>query len=150
MNDLNTLAQLFRRKPTGYTPLVPILRRVFALPATPAGHDKKQVVIVLTDGGPTDENDEENIPQLCEMLQDKRRSSTTYVSFGLCNDDKSYINELRSWTQYMAHVAVTDQYEDELQWIRQNCGPHSRFPYGAFIAKLILGPPYQNTPFHEQ
>ena len=81
VKDPKVVEGAFSRRPSGYTPLVPVLNKIFQLPPSRRGHDKKLLVFVATDGAPTDENGEENIPDLEHLIRHVRREETTFVSF---------------------------------------------------------------------
>jgi hypothetical protein len=65
VKDPAVVDQIFQRLPIGYTPLVPVLKEIFE--SEMAG-DKKLLVFVATDGGPTDKDANLNVHEL-ERLQ---------------------------------------------------------------------------------
>lgn len=150
VKDLETADQIMNRAPSGYTPLVPVLKYIFNLPPTRIGHDKKQLVIILTDGAPTDQNNRENLHEFEDLMRNEREPRTTFVNVLVCNENHDYANILRSWTQTMNNFAVMDHYEDEINWVRAEHGPHCRLSFGAFMAKMMTGALDQNLTFFDR
>jgi hypothetical protein len=64
VKDSRVVEQAFGPHPTGYTPLVPVLKTIFESSLADRGRDKKLLVFVATDGIPTDEDGNGNVPEL--------------------------------------------------------------------------------------
>ena len=110
VNDPAQVKQIFSEPPGGYTPLVSALEKVFQLPATRRGHDKKQLVFIATDGAPTDEGGKETIDQLERLMREKTQRRDNFCP----------ILDLHRWT--VSHGLS--------HWLGSNdekCRRHSRF-----------------------
>ena len=131
---------VFARKPIGHTPLVPILRDIFQSSAASPRRDKKLLVLVATDGKPTNEEGEDDVDKFEELMNVVRNAETTYVSFLLCTDDANSMKYLKKWDRNMAHVDVTDDYDSELVRIRK-CQEDENFPFTKddYIVKALIG-----------
>ena len=131
--------QAFTPNPSGYTPLVPILERIFESPLSQPGRDKKLLVFVATDGEPTDEDGNPDVPELERLMRVKRRADTTYVSFLACTDQPVCVDYLSEWDQKMVNVDVTDDFNTERNKIWQYRGRNYRFSNGDYVVKALLG-----------
>lgn len=143
VKDPAFVEKIFSKTPSGCTPLVPVLKKLFQSPKARAGKDKKLLVFIATDGKPTDENDEESndaVNELEHLLRDTRNINTTYVSFLLCTDEKECVGYLARWDRTMEHVDVTDDYDMEREKIRE-CqeDPNYPFTYDDYIVKALVG-----------
>lgn len=130
---------VFEKEPAGYSPLVPVLRRIFQLPPTRRGHDKKLLVFVATDGAPTDDNEEENFHEFEEVMKDVRQIDRTFVQFLICTDDEFYVDFLTMWDRTMVNVDVTEEYEAEKKKILRCQGADFPFSFGDYVVKALVG-----------
>ena len=130
----------FSRTPGDYTPLVPVLRDIFQSPMAQPGREKKLLVLIATDGAPTDEEGNAEVARLEALMRDTRNAETTYVSFLLCTDEREAVEYLAKWDRMMTHVDVTDDYHTETAKIRhyQN-NPNYRFTQDDYIVKALVG-----------
>jgi hypothetical protein len=134
VKDPAVVDQIFQRLPIGYTPLVPVLKEIFE--SEMAG-DKKLLVFVATDGGPTDKDANLNVHELERLMRKTRQTNTTHVSFLICTDNQASVAYLNEWDKIMAHVDVIDDFHIERDKIRQrsNCD----FTLGDYLVKLLVG-----------
>ena len=130
----------FSGTPRGYTPLVSVLTDIFQSPMARRGREKKLLVLVATDGRPTDEDGNEQIEEFERLMRDTRNAETTYVSFLLCTDEQECVDYLTRWDRTMEHVDVTDDYRTETAKIRR-CqeDPNYPFSYDDYIMKALMG-----------
>ena len=130
----------FSETPSGHTPLVPVLEKIFVSPMALPEKEKKLLVFVATDGKPTDEDGEEEVDKLEQLLKETRNSNTTYVSFLLCTDEREYVDYMENWDRDMVHVDVTDDYDTELKKIRRyQENPSYAFTEDDYIVKALVG-----------
>lgn len=141
VKDLAVVDQIFQTPPSGYTPLVPILKEIFESQAVHHESDKKKLLVfVATDGRPTDKNGDSNVAELENLMNKIRQTETTYVSFLLCTDDRYCIDYLKEWDTKMVNVAVTDDFHTERDKIRRRCNQYdSDFTLGDYLVKLLVG-----------
>ena len=128
IKNLEQVDSLFARKPSGYTPLVPVLKDIFQSSMARSGRDKKLLVLVATDGRPTNEDGDDDLDNFEHVMDKVRNAKTTYVSFLLCTDDENSMEYLKNIDERMEHVDVTSDYETELAKIRE-CQMNEDFPF---------------------
>ena len=133
------VAEAFTKRPGGYTPLTPALRRVFQSAASRPNSDKRLLVFVATDGAPTDNNGNVDIRGLENLMRNERQSNTTYVTFLACTDDDESIGYLSQWDRTMMNVDVVDDYKTEREEIRRTKGYNFPFSFGDYVVKALLG-----------
>ena len=135
-----TVDKAFEKPPRGFTPLVPVLNRIFESRLADQGRDKKLLVFVATDGAPTDGNGNEVIDELERCMKETRRADTTHVSFLLCTDEPACVRYMAKWDREMKNVDVTDDFNTERNTIRKN--PKNKdlaFSHGDYIVKALVG-----------
>ena len=140
VKDPRVVEKVFERPPSGYTPLVPVLKRIFASSITARHRDKKVLVFVATDGIPTDNNGNSDLDEFRRCMQENRRIETTHVSFLLCTDEPECVEYMRKWDEEMDNVDVTDDFHTERDRIRQ-CRKNKSyaFSYGDYVVKALVG-----------
>lgn len=129
------LDSTFSVKPNGYTPIVPILQQIFN---TSPKYEKKRLVILLTDGRPTDANGHENIPSFKNVLLYGRRHND-YVNIIACTDDDETMSYLNNWDIKIPRLDVIDDYGSEYLEIKRVQGSGFAFSYGDYVVKSMLG-----------
>jgi hypothetical protein len=139
VKDPGIIDQAFAKSPCGYTPLVPVLKKIFTSDLARRGRDKKLLVFVATDGQPTDDNGNPQVDELKHLMQETRQSVTTHVTFLLCTDDQDSVGYLDKWDKEMKNVDVTDDYNTETKKIRQYRGDNYPFSYGDYVVKALAG-----------
>ncbi|CAF3733998.1 unnamed protein product [Rotaria sp. Silwood1] len=139
VKDPRIVDQAFAAGPSGYTPLVPVLDKIFQSPLSHRGRDKKLLVFVATDGVPTDEDGNENVHELERIMWDTRQAETTYVAFFLCTDDPDCVSYLTKWDQTMKNMDVTDDYYTARDKIRRFHGRNYPFSRGDYVVKALVG-----------
>lgn len=128
VKDPLKIRALFADPPTGYTPLVPALRYVFQHPAATLGHEKKLLVLIATDGAPTDEQGNDQTRELGALMRNERCANTTHVQFLICTDDAQQMAYLSGGSeQPMKNVSVTRDYHHERALIQQQLGSDYSF-----------------------
>lgn len=140
VKDPTTVDKAFQEPPYGFTPLVPVLQEIFTSKLADRGRDKKLLVLVATDGVPTDNDGNEVTEELQHLMKEIRRADTTYVSFLLCTDDENCIEYMRDWDKRMTNFDFTDDYRTEKARI-QECQKNKklRFSYGDYVVKALIG-----------
>ncbi|CAF1492704.1 unnamed protein product [Adineta ricciae] len=139
VKDSTVVDKAFARSPSGYTPLAPVLTKIFQSNLAKLGRDKKLLVFVCTDGVPTDADGNENIPELQHVMEKVRNVSTTYVSFLICTDETETVDYLDEWDREMENIDVTSNYETERQKVRKYRGSRYRFTFGDYVVKALVG-----------
>ena len=119
-------------EPRGYTPIVPRLQRIFGEAcAAPT------VVLVFTDGEPTDAANAVNVTQLKHCLLHKPPNVT--VSFVMCTDDDAVVGIFDDIETYYAGVDVCNDYRSERTQVLRTQGRGFHFSFGEYLVKCLLG-----------
>ena len=139
VTDPGKVRALFADPPVGYTPLIPVLRRVFNLPAAKVGHEKQLLVFVATDGAPTDHSGNDQTQELETMMRTERCAATTHVQFLACTDEARPIAYLSKFDRTMENVDVTRDFHRERALFRQHQGEDKPFSEGDYLVKALLG-----------
>lgn len=139
VKDPKVVDQAFKTPPSGYAPMVSVLKQIFESSLARRGRDKKLLVLVATDGEPTDDDGNPDIPELERTMREVRRIDTTYVSFLLCTDEPACVEYLSEWDRTMENVDITDDFYTERKIIRQYRGTDYHFSYGDYIVKALVG-----------
>ena len=133
---------IFSIRPCGYTPLVPVLRKIFK---SSSNNQKKNLVFIATDGASTNNKGNVKVNELEHLMINGRQSETTHVMFLSCTDDQSCIDYLNEWDKNMINVDVTDNYEREKSKILSFRGPNYSFSIGDYIVKALIGAIHPQT-----
>lgn len=157
MRDPAQLQPVFAQPPSGFTPTAAALNAVFQAKRGVMS-EKKLLVVILTDGQPTDPAGNIDIRGLEGLLTN--RPPQSYITIVACTDDHSVMSYLNGWDQRIPHLDVVDDYMSEKREIQAARGPQFAFSYGDYVVKLLLGTidpvmdrldergraPYQMTP----
>ena len=135
LSNVTNWAQIepyFVAKPSGRTPIVPVLQSIYAHQT-----DNKRLVILLTDGEPTDPIGNVDVNTFKKVLMGRAR--TDYVNIIACTDDDATIAYLNNWDVEIPRLDVTDDYGNEKESILQMQGKDFHFSKGDYIVKCMLG-----------
>ena len=89
------LAAHFTLKPNGFTPLARVLKNVLTDNMAPDQSEKKLLIIIATDGEPTDETGKVNVAQFKRCLLS--RGPNVFTTVVACTDDDESVNYLNKW-----------------------------------------------------
>jgi len=139
LNVTNTqsMRQAFNSSPQGLTPLVPAIRKILAAKRSQA-YEKKLLLLIATDGAPTNEYGQTDVGSLEAVLRNER-TPQTYVTFLACTDDLEAVNYLSNWDKSMHNMDVMDDYRSERAEIQRARGANFPFSFGDYIVKALLG-----------
>jgi hypothetical protein len=128
--------------PNGYTPIPRVLKQIFG---NWRNQEKKLLVILATDGQPTDDQGNDATREFYECLHARQRN--IYVSIIACTDDKRTMDYLNNIDHIVPSVDVNDDYYSEAQEIAIAQGNMYAFSFGDYVVKTLLGPidPYFDT-----
>ncbi|CAF1330134.1 unnamed protein product [Adineta ricciae] len=135
--DTRYVRQVFNTPPQGLTPLVPALRRILAAKRNQT-YEKKLLILIATDGAPTNEYGQLDVGTLEAVLR-QERTPQTYVTFLACTDDLNSVNYLSNWDKMLPNVDVMDDYRSERAEIQRTRGFNFPFSFGDYIVKSLLG-----------
>lgn len=128
---------LFQNPPGGYTPIPRVLTQILNNKAAII-REKKMLVLIATDGQPTDEIGNNATKEFFHCL--KTRSPNVYVSIIACTDDNSSMEYLNEIDQIVPSVDVNDDYLSEKKEVLTAQGQNYVFSFGDYIVKTLLGP----------
>ena len=100
--------------------------------------DKRNLLIIIaTDGEPTDDAGYSNIPEFKQTLMNC--PSFVFTNIVACTDDERSIGYLNGLDRELARLDVVDDYASELAEIRRLNGPDFKFSFGDYATKALLG-----------
>jgi len=132
------VANVFAAPPAGLTPTTPVLRHVLQTKKAVSA-EKRVLVIIATDGAPTNAQGEVDIAGLKHVLQAERDPTRFHVQFIACTDDPSTVSYLSQWDRELPNVDVSDDYKSERAEILKAKGNNFSFSYGSYVVKALLG-----------
>jgi hypothetical protein len=136
IKDLDTVNYILNDRPCGLTPLNKVLNEVLIK----YGQTTKPVLIVIaTDGIPTDISGNHNIKSFTQTLKNKNHDKF-YVSFLACSDQESDVGYLNKLDHNVPNVDTLDDYHSELLEVKEAQGKHFSYTFGDHIVRLLLGP----------
>ncbi|CAF1011444.1 unnamed protein product [Adineta steineri] len=138
VTDTKKVHELFEKPPNGLTPMVPALRAILKEKNMDNTANRNVLILIVTDGVPTDPKGEVNVDEL-EKIMRTERSPTTYVTFIACTDDLEALEYLNNWDCTMDRVDVVDDFRSELAQVREKRGPNTKFTYGDYLIKALIG-----------
>ncbi len=98
---------------------------------------KNLLIIIATDGEPTDIQGYSNIPEFKKTLID--RPSYVFTNIVACTDDERSIGYLNGLDRELPRLDVVDDYASELAEIRRLRGLNYNFSFGDYVTKAMLG-----------
>lgn len=132
--DDDRLIKSFQHPPAGPTPICNALKSVLLDDSS----DRAKIIIIATDGCPTNMAGNPDVAGLKQMLH-SRNASTNYVAIVACTDDDDTLDYLNRWDVEIANLDVVDDYVSERTEIWRAQGRDFRFGYADYVIKLALG-----------
>lgn len=138
--DSRQLDEVFSQLPLGSSPITRVLSYVLDLKRSRV-NDRKLMILIATDGVPTDANGQVDIIGLEKVLRHERYPAMDkiYVTFIACTDDVQSVAYLNHLDKTIPYIDVLDDYESEKKEILAVQGKHFPFSYGDYVVKLLLG-----------
>lgn len=133
VTDLIGLQQVFANLPNGETPLITALRKIHNMYSNTL-NDKQLLIVVITDGEPTDGNRND----LYWALSDITKSGNVHVSFAECTDNEEDMEYLDAWDGQIKNFDNTDDYREELRRVKRAQGASFKFDYTDYVIKILL------------
>ncbi|CAF2054218.1 unnamed protein product [Rotaria magnacalcarata] len=130
---------MFALPPEGTTPVVRVLRQIL--------HDKKAqiqernlLILLATDGAPTDDYGNPRVEELRQFLLSARRPTERIpVTIIACTDDDEAMSYLNNWDTTIPNLDVVDDYKNEKIEILKCQGKSFPFSYGDYVVKILMG-----------
>jgi hypothetical protein len=125
------LASVFATPPAGATPLVSRLCQLTG-EAKGAARNASRLLIVITDGEPTDGSRDD----LRQALEDK--PANVHLSFAECTDQADDCEYLDAYTGLIRNFDNTDDYREEQARVKAMQGTQFKFDFGDYVIKILL------------
>ena len=94
---------LFQQPPSGLTPITPVLQHVLQAKKQ-VMMEKKLLILIATDGAPTNAQGEIDTPSLKRVLLHERNLQRCFVTFLACTDDDATMKYLDEWDNRIPHL----------------------------------------------
>ena len=131
VESITGLQAVFSTPPKGDTPIISALHRIVEDNAHITG---KLLIVVITDGAPTDGSRQE----LFNALTYITGSGNIHVSFAECTNQVEEMEYLDQWDGCIPNFDNTDDYREELQRVRNAQGAQFKFTFTDYIVKILL------------
>lgn len=140
VKDSLQLNEIFSKLPNGPTPLTRVLSEVLTLKKS-STHDRKLLMLIATDGVPTDEKGMSDLPRLQNILQRDRHpfEDRIYITFIACTNDMEAVGYLNGLDKRARNVDVIDDYQSERAEVLAVQGKNFPFSYGDYVVKILMG-----------
>lgn len=100
-------------------------------------NEKNLLVMIVTDGQPTDDSAHVAIPLFKKIL--KERSPKVYTTIVAATDDESSIGYLNRWDRKIKNLDVVDDFRSERDEITKIKGRNFQFSFGDYVVKSLIG-----------
>lgn len=128
--------------PSGYTPLTRALKGILGGRPSAGGRadggQRKLLLLIATDGQPTDDRGNVDIAAFIAAL--KAKAPHVYIQIMACTDDDNAIAYLEKVDTTVPRVDVCDDYLSERRAIQRVQGGAFLFSFGDYVVKALLGP----------
>lgn len=140
VTNASQLEDIFSYPPNGPTPLTRVLQYVLNLKRHYV-HDRKLLILIATDGLPTNDAGQSDLDNLERVLREERYPSMDriFITFLACTNDLQSVNYLNRFDRTIPYVDVLDDYQSEREEIRAVQGKNFPFTYGDYVVKLLMG-----------
>ena len=129
----------FQNPPSGFTPLRDTFNNVIN-DNYEASRERKLLVIILTDGEPTDAYGRKSeVAEFKRCLKERQPINNIFVTIVACTDDDNAISYLDRWDREIKHLDVVDDFRNERDQIRRIKGSRYGFSYGDYVVKSLIG-----------
>ncbi len=117
VKDASQLQPAFVNPPNGLTPITRVLRQILQAKQSEI-QERKLLIIIATDGQPTDDYGTTDIETLERVLKHERKpADRILVTFCACTDDDQAVGYLNKWDEQIPFVDVCDDYRSEREEI---------------------------------
>lgn len=134
INDVNDIQRILNEPPYGLTPLTPKLTSIFKKHEL---SDCKYLIIVLTDGQPTDDHGSNDLKKFNQLIKE-RDLNKFHISFLACSDRETEIKYLDKLKQY-TNINTIREYNIEYKYLISKKGKKYKYTFGDHLIKLMVG-----------
>ncbi|CAF4501723.1 unnamed protein product [Rotaria sp. Silwood2] len=122
-----------------FTPITRVLREILRNKQHEI-QERNLLILIATDGIPTDDDGYQDIGSLKKVLQYERNPTHRIpVTIIACTDDDQSMDYLNDWDKEIPNLDVVDDYRSEKRQILQCQGNDFPFSFGDYIVKILLG-----------
>ncbi|CAF1064985.1 unnamed protein product [Rotaria sp. Silwood1] len=133
------LMPAFANPPNGLTPITRVLRQILQAKQSEI-QERKLLIIIATDGQPTDDRGKIDVEALEHVLKYERKpADRIFVTFCACTDDDQAVGYLNRWDETIPYLDVCDDYRSERKEIWRAQGRQFPFSFGDYVVKILLG-----------
>jgi hypothetical protein len=133
IKEMIGLQALFQLDPSGSTPLLSTLKKIYKDKSSSSSSSTRQLlIIVVTDGEPSDGS----LEQLSSVLLNKRNN--VHISFAECTDNEEAMRFLDDLDNKIPNFDNTDDYREEQRRVKAAQGPGFKFDYTDYVIKILL------------
>lgn len=125
-------------RPNGFTPITRAVKAAISdHNLALLGSRKKLLLVIVTDGEPSDEQGSIAIADFRACLES--RPEHVYTTIVSCTDEKFTMAYLNNWDSDLPRLDVVDDFASEREQILAVQGQNFVFSYGDYIVKCLLG-----------
>ncbi|CAF1260566.1 unnamed protein product [Rotaria sordida] len=133
------LVSVFAIPPSGPTPIVSVFRRLLRDKQHEI-EERKLLILLATDGVPTDDQGNRDIRSLKHVLKRERKPTNHIpVTIIACTDDDDCMAYLNDWDKKIPNLDVVDDYRNEKKEIQALQGKDFPFSFGDYVVKILMG-----------
>jgi hypothetical protein len=133
------LEAAFKPGPSGMTPLCPVLKQVIN-DKEGVAKERKLLIIIITDGVPTDRDGEPDVKELERILKYGRKPmDKTFITFVACTDVKADVDHLSKFDKEIKNTDCVDDYQSERKEVLARQGSTAKFSFGDYVVKTMIG-----------
>ncbi len=120
----------------GYTPLTRVLENVLKDNTHMNLGERKLLIIILTDGEPTDQFGRSDVRGFKQCL--KSRPNNVYTNIIACTDDNESVEYLNHWDKTIKYLDICDDYRSERAEVKKAKGQSFPFTFGDYVVKSLI------------
>ena len=138
VTDVTGLQTSFATLPDGGTPLITTLKQVYN-EKKDILYGKKLLIVVVTDGEPTDKDQYDySNSELFSLINLMTSRGDIHISIAETTDDPGSMDFLDNWNGKIKNFDNTDDYREELAKVRMTMGMNFKFDYTDYVIKILL------------
>jgi hypothetical protein len=123
--------------PYGFTPITQTITNVLLDYNPNVLGEKKLLIVIVTDGEPTNEKGEVDIDGFKQCLVS--RPPYVYTTIVSCTDEEETMRYLNHWDSYLPRLDVVDDYKRGKTEILSAQGIGFHFSFGDYVVKSLVG-----------
>lgn len=140
VHNSSELDETFAHIPRGPTPITKVLSDVLKIKQSVV-YDRKLLILIATDGMPTNEKGRNDLVRLEKVLRHERKpfEDRIFITFIACTNDLAVVGYLNRFDKKIVNVDVLDDYSSERAEIIAVQGHHFPFSFGDYVVKILMG-----------